>query len=212
MGTAISQAIDLFSNDAADAADAGCGFDPRRIAEYRAQLLKYARWMLGNNAAAEDAVQETLLAALQSPSGFAGRSSVKTWLVGILKHKVYDTFQRQAREVSLQREDDDGGEAIDAWYDRVGHLKQPLQNWGDPEAALCQQRFFDVLESCIAQLPANSARVFTMRELLGMETEEICAALGITPNNCFVMLYRARMRLRALLQEHWFGESARARG
>lgn len=183
--------------------------DPRELEQYRSALIRYAQWLLGNRAAAEDAVQETLLAALQSPDSFAGRSSTKTWLFGILKHKVADTFRRQAREVPLE-DDSTLTSAADTAsnYKDDGHWKEDSTEWNDPEAALTQKKFFEVLERCIEKLPKNTARVFTMREVMGMDTDEICTAVGITPNNCFVMLHRARMSLRTLLEENWFGNPA----
>jgi RNA polymerase sigma-70 factor (ECF subfamily) len=187
------------SDDAAERS--GKSIDPQALMQYRPQLLKHARWMLRDSAAAEDAVQETLLAALQPASSFSGRSSVRTWLFGILRHKLADAFRRQARELPLEEE------TVDELYQEDGHLQRAPAEWSNPEAALTQQRFFEVLERCVAKLPPNMARVFTMRDVMGMETAQICEALGITQNNCFVMLCRARMALRGLLEEHWFGHA-----
>jgi RNA polymerase sigma-70 factor (ECF subfamily) len=189
------------------AADGGCATGARELEQYRNSLQRYAYWLLGNRAAAEDAVQETLLVALQSPQTFAGRSSLRTWLFGILKHKVADTFRRQAREVALE---DDGDECTRprALFTADGQWREPTADWGDPEATLSQRRFYEVLETCIDRLPKTTARVFTMREIMGMTTDEICAAVGITPNHCFVILHRARTALRELLQDHWFGAAA----
>ena len=98
-------------------------FDPARAEEYRAYLMRYALLQLRDQTAAEDAVQETLLAALQTASNFAGRSSVKTWLVGILKHKIIDTHRRQAREQPLARPDGEEGEPdiAEAAFAEDGH-------------------------------------------------------------------------------------------
>jgi RNA polymerase sigma-70 factor (ECF subfamily) len=187
-------------------------FDPRLLEPLRPSLTRYARWLLGNDAAAEDAVQETMLAALQSPESFAGRSKAKTWLFGILKHKVADTFRRQGREQPLPDDsDDDPRTDGSGLFMENGHWREPPSNWGDPEAAFSQARFFEVLESCIEELPKNTARVFTLRELMGMETDEICEAVGITPGNCFVILHRARTMLRGLLEQRWFGAARPSR-
>lgn len=182
--------------------------DPRQLEQYRAPLTRYATWLLGSSAAAEDAVQDTLLAALQNADGFAGRSSLKTWLFGILKHKIADNFRRQSREVPLP--DDSATETTEPshLYLEDGHWREPPSNWGDPEATLNQRHFFEVLERGIERLPKNTARVFTMRELMGMETDEICSAVGITSSNCFVMLHRARSMLRSYLEQEWFGAQA----
>jgi RNA polymerase sigma-70 factor (TIGR02943 family) len=183
------------------------GADAHDLEQYRTALTRYAQWLLGCREAAQDAVQDTLLAALHAPRSFAGRSSVRTWLFGILKHKVMDTFRRQAREVPLEDDsEDDGGDENRFLAD--GHWRKPPASWGDPEQALNQKRFFEVLERCIDRLPKNTARVFTMREILGMETGEICKTVGISQENCFVILHRARMTLRGYLERDWAGQVA----
>jgi RNA polymerase sigma-70 factor (ECF subfamily) len=175
-------------------------------------LMKYALMQLRNVAAAEDAVQETLLAALRSGESFAGQSSVKTWLVGILKHKIVDTIRRQSREQPLDIEEGDGSlEEFGAPFKEDDHLREPAGEWSDPEAALSQRRFFEVVERLLEDLPKKTARVFKMREVIGLDTEEICETLGITQSNCWVMLHRARAALRAGLEQQWFGGEATAR-
>ena len=187
--------------------------DPLELEKYRPQLVKFAMLQLRNAAAAEDAVQETLVAAIQSAASFAGQSSVKTWLVGILKHKIFDAIRRQSREQPLELSSDETGvDDLQALLFREnGHYQERPANWGDPDAALTQRRFFEVLERCLGDLPRNTARVFTMREVMGLETDEICKELGITPSNCWVLLYRARMALRGCLEQRWFGIGAAAK-
>jgi len=187
------------------------GIDPLELEKYRPQLLKFAMLQLRNATTAEDVVQETMLAALQSGGSFAGQSSVKTWLVGILKHKIIDTIRRQSREQPLDLGADEVSlEDLGALFQDDGHFQDQPADWGDPEAALTQRRFFEVLERCMAGLPKNTARVFTMREVMGLDTDEICKDVGITPSNCWVLLYRARMALRGCLEQRWFGAKASA--
>jgi RNA polymerase sigma-70 factor, ECF subfamily len=164
-----------------------------QIEGQRPYLLRYATLQLRNAEAAEDAVQETLLAALAGEAGFSGRSSLRTWLTGILKHKIVDAMRRTSRE-------------LDALFVGDGHWRDPPATWDDPDRALEQKQFFVALEMCLERLPARTARAFLMREHLGLETEEICKELGITSTNCWVMLYRARMTLRQCLEVTWFGE------
>lgn len=182
------------------------GIDALELQKHRPQLLKFAMLQLRNAAVAEDAVQETLVAALQASSGFAGQSSVKTWLVGILKHKIIDAIRKQSREQPLGTADDeiDIHDLQDAVYREDGHFREDPADWGDPEAALRQRKFFEVLERCMEGLPKKTARAFMMREVMGLETEEICKDLGITSTNCWVLLYRARMALRECLEGRWF--------
>jgi RNA polymerase sigma-70 factor (ECF subfamily) len=179
----------------------------------RPALMRFARRALRNAADAEDVVQETLAAAIASPDAFDGRSSRMTWLLGILKHKIVDVYRRQARETSLEDgAGPDGLDDSDALFTHAGHWAESPASWGSPETALAQRDFLQVLEGCIACLPERMARAFTMRDVLELEVGEICEALGISENHCFVMLHRARMRLRLLLEQRWFGLPAASRG
>lgn len=178
----------------------------QQLESLRPQLLRFARTQLRNEAWAEDAVSETVLAALERPQAFGGQSQLKTWLVGILKHKVVDQLRRHGREMRAEPEDDiDLDELLFA--DNGGWQTAP-QAWHNPEASLGQQQFFDVLEACMEHLPAQQGRVFLMREWLELEADEICKQLGISATNLWVLLHRARLRLRGCLEQRWFGQTA----
>ena len=175
-----------------------------QIEAQRPYLLRYASMELRNSDAAEDAVQETLLAALAAESSFAGRSNLRTWLTGILKHKIIDSIRRSSRERPLETTDGESTvEDFDALFDETGHWHEPPQAW--PEQALEEKQFLQALEKCLAALPARTGQVFLMREHLGFETDDICKELGITATHCWVLLYRARMSLRDCLQKGWLG-------
>lgn len=170
----------------------------------RPQLLKYARLQLRNPAWAEDAVSETLLAALEKPQAFAGQSQLKTWLIGILKHKLIDQIRRNSREISSSTSEEDGIDLDELLFKPDGHWREMPQDWGDPEQALRQLEFMKVLEACVDHLPGQQGRLFMMREWLELESDEICKVLAISPTNLWVMLHRARLRLRECLQLNWF--------
>ena len=175
----------------------------------RPQLMRFAHAQLRNDAWAEDAVSETVLAALAKPQAFAGQSQLKTWLVGILKHKLIDQIRRHGREVSATTDED--GEDIDALlFNDGGMWREAPAEWGDPEATLGQRQFFEVLEVCVEELPGVQGRIFMMREWLELGTEEICKELKITPTNAWVLLHRARLRRQMCLQQRWFGQRAAA--
>ncbi|MBI1942157.1 MAG: sigma-70 family RNA polymerase sigma factor [Betaproteobacteria bacterium] len=176
-----------------------------QVESLRPYLLRYAGLQLRNAEAAEDAVQEALLAALAGQAGFAGRSNLRTWLTGILKHKIVDAIRKSGREVRAPGAEEEGAE-FDALFDERGHWAQPPGAWEHPEGALEQKQFLAALEACLRALPERTARAFMMREHLGLETGEICKELGITATHCWVMLYRARMALRLCLQENWFAK------
>ena len=174
----------------------------REVETLRPQLMRFARSQLRNDAWAEDAVSDTLLAALERPQSFSGQSQLKTWLVGILKHKVVDQLRRHTREATVLV-GDDGEDLDDALFDESGHWRDMPREWGNPEATLGQRQFFEVLEMCVDLLPPVQGRVFLMREWLELETDEICKELSITATNLWVLLHRARLRLRECLQSRW---------
>jgi RNA polymerase sigma-70 factor (ECF subfamily) len=176
------------------------------IEKHRAYLLRYASLQLRSPEAAEDAVQETLLAALAGGSGFAGRSNLRTWLTGILKHKIVDAIRRSSREQPLEPGEtgDEMGE-FDALFKDNGHWVERPAAWDEPDSALEQKQFLVALEKCLEGLPKRTARAFLMREHMGCGTEEICQELGVTSTHCWVLLYRARMALRQCLEQSWFG-------
>ena len=176
-----------------------------QVESLRPYLLRFAALQLRDAAAAEDAVQDALLAALAGEANFAGRSNLRTWLTGILKHKIVDTIRRQSRErpVSDLDAEGDAGE-FDGLFDGRGHWQEAPDAWEQPEGALGQKQFLAALEACLRALPQRTAQVFMMREHLGLETSEICKELGITSTHCWVMLHRARMALRLCLELNWF--------
>jgi RNA polymerase sigma-70 factor (ECF subfamily) len=190
------------------AGPASTAVDVRDLETHRQALFKFAMLQLRNESHAEDCVQETMIAAIQGAARFSGSSSVRTWLVGILKHKIIDHFRKASREQQFDaNEDETSLDDFDVLFKTDGHFIDEPQAWANPEAALSQAKFFETLERCMEGLPKNTARVFMLREVMGTDTDEICRELSITSNNCWVLLYRARMALRDCLQQRWFGAS-----
>jgi RNA polymerase sigma-70 factor (TIGR02943 family) len=190
------------------------------LAQHRTYLLRFARLQLRNDAWAEDAVSDTLLAALSKPQAFENKSQLKTWLIGILKHKVIDVLRMQTREASINFDTDGDGndsEELDAlMFKPDGHYVSTPMDWdsanpnlGDhPEKNLSTQQFFRVLEACTEKLPAAQGRIFLMREWLELSVDDICKELDLTSTNLYVQLHRARLRLRECLELNWFGLAA----
>lgn len=187
---------------------AGGAPDEAGIEAHRDYLLRYARLQLRDATAAEDAVQETLLAALQNRAGYSGRSSLRTWLTGILKHKIVDHLRRQAREQPLEGAHGEatgaGADLADAVFADDGHWRDFPTHWKAPDTSLEHAEFWRVFEACVETMPARAARAFVMREILELSTAEICKELGISATNCWVMLHRARLALRECFQNRWF--------
>ena len=184
--------------------------DPERwVEEHGDYLFKYALSRLRDTAQAEDLVQEAFLAALKGAAGFQGRSAERSWLVGILKNKIYDHFRRASRETSFadmefySDEERDrfisDGPFKDGWIHEAGP-----QEWSDPGASLDNEAFWKAYRDCSNKLPKNVRTVFHLREVDDVESKDICAMLNITDNNLWVMLHRARMALRRCLESNWF--------
>lgn len=176
------------------------------VAQSRTYLLKFARLQLRDEAWAEDVVSETLLAALAKPQAFAARSQLRTWLVGILKHKIVDVLRQRGREVTLDSgSEDDTADPLEHMAFKVdGHFAERPAEWGNPEQDLGSRQFMTILEACTEKLPPVQGRLFLMREWLELSSEEICKELALTPTNLYVQLHRARLRLRECLELNWF--------
>jgi len=168
-------------------------------------LFRYAWIRVRDRSLAEDMVQEALLAAFRGRDSFSGRSAERTWLVGILKHKIADHFRRKARE-GLQDEPFLQENLGRGPFDESGHWAPGPADWGTDPADLARQaEFLEHLRRCLSDLPASQASAFTLREVDGMGTGEICKILEVSETNLWVILHRARMRLRACLETNWFG-------
>jgi RNA polymerase sigma-70 factor (ECF subfamily) len=130
-----------------------------------------------------------------------------------LKHKVIDHFRKSSVEVNASDltpwdEEDDRD-----YFDSNGHWKRPLQEWKESPANLVEsQEFWKTFQACLSGLPEAHRRAFTLKELDGLEGEEICEVLSVTPNNFWVMLHRARSRLRKCLDATWFHVTSKEGG
>lgn len=172
---------------------------------HRADLLRIARLQLWDEHLAADVVQETFLAALKSGATFAGKSKLKTWLIGILKFKIADALRARAKDpISISDlEEETDTQDIDALFDEQGLWRSRPKTWDDPAFIAGQRDFLRIMDLCLEKLPPNTARVFIFRELFGMESEEICDVASISRNHLGVLLYRARMSLRRCLEINW---------
>ena len=184
--------------------------DQAFLADIRRDMLRFADMQLRDKGLAEDVVQEALAAAIQGRERFASRASLRTWVLAILRNKIIDALRQRVRERAVFEADSDAAADLDAYFDGRQHWAEDTRpsDWATPQQAMENKRFWEVFEACLYRLPEPSARIFTMREVLGFDTEEICAVLSITTNNCWVQLHRARLALRACLGSRWFGEAA----
>ena len=177
------------------------------LGSFRREMLRFAHLQLRDQASAEDAVQETMLAALEGAARFAERAKLKTWAFSILRHKIVDIIRRRVREpIHVPVDEEIDGADFDPLFKSNGHWQRDSRpsDWGNPEKSFENQNFWMVFEACLQRLPPATARVFMMREMLGLETSEICQELSMSSNNCWVVLHRARMALRLCLEQKWF--------
>ncbi|HRD88872.1 MAG TPA: sigma-70 family RNA polymerase sigma factor, partial [Accumulibacter sp.] len=162
----------------------------------RREMLRFATLQLRDQASAEDAVQEAMLAALQGADRFGERARLKTWVFSILRNKIVDIIRRRVREPAYEDPLNEIDEAdFDPLFQGNGHWQRDTRpsDWGNPERSFENRSFWAVFDACMNRLPPGTARVFMMREMLGLETDEICAELSMSSNNCWVVLHRARM-------------------
>lgn len=172
----------------------------QEISEFRSDMLRFAQLQLRDPHLAEDAVQEAITAALQ-PGKFEQRSQLRTWVFAILRNKIIDIIRERSRHpVDTYTED----EELDDQFKPNGHWRRDQRpaDWHHPEASFANQQFWVIFEICLNELPENPARVFMMREHLGLEVKEICEELSISESNCWVLMHRARMRLRKCLENN----------
>lgn len=168
------------------------------LGEHRPWLLRQATWRLGaESSAADDVVQETLLAAWSSRDQLRGAPS-RGWLAGILRHKVSDHWRRTPPP-ELEHRIDCAPEDFDA----TGHWIGLGPEWGSPEEILEAEGFWKVLELCSRILPVQMYRAFSLREIDDLSVPEICQTLGISESNCHVLLHRARLKLRGCVGSKW---------
>ena len=170
------------------------------VDRYTEILYLYAVMRVSRPELAEDLVQETFLAAIQGWQNFSGRSSEKTWLIGILRHKISDHF----RKIGVRTEKEDKAWQTE-YFNRHQTWKDKMLNWNeDPESLAENGEFWRVLLKCLKGLSTAMSQVFVLRELEGINADEICNRLEISETNLWVRLHRARLQLRRCLQVNWF--------
>lgn len=170
------------------------------VDRYADARFHFAKARVKDRAAAEDLVQDTFVAAVRSQKRYTGRSSEKTWLFGILKHKLIDHYRKQKNVVNVNDFIEDPDQ-METFFNVKGGWQLRPAHWStNPGKAHETKEFLDHLFRCLSGLPKRAADVFTHREIDGLSTTEICKVLGISENNCWVILYRARMLLRKCLE------------
>ena len=162
-------------------------------------LYNYALGQLRDTGDAEDVVQETFLAALKAQNGFAGRSSERTWLVSILRHKICDHFRRKYRERCVPCDSQPTKNGAPSIEESMLWVHETAAECLLPDRRMELNEFRSALESALGLLPARIAQAFTMYEVEECSGREVCRRMEISEANLWVMLHRARKQLRSLL-------------
>jgi RNA polymerase sigma-70 factor, ECF subfamily len=180
-------------------------FNPQKLFQDHSDALHaYARQRLHRHELCEDVVQETLLAAIQAADTFAGRSQQRTWLIGILRHKIADHFRKAStrHETPLSALRD--GQGTLGLYSLKGKWHPSPKSWGNaPNDILEREDFWRIYEVCRSKLPPTLAQCYVLRELEEIPPAEVCKILDISPTNLSVRMHRARLLLRHCLETNW---------
>ncbi|MFA7351602.1 MAG: sigma-70 family RNA polymerase sigma factor [Methylotenera sp.] len=173
----------------------------------RPDMTRFAYLLLRDQHAVEDVIQETMLTAIEKQDGFKNKSSLKTWLFSILRNKTIDALRRGKREVNistLSNDEDDGLEEVLFNHHGAWNMETKPNTWSNPDASFEQKQFWAVFDACLNHLPAQTSRIFMMREFLEFDVDDICKELNLSTSNCWVVLHRARTKLRLCLDTKWF--------
>lgn len=177
-------------------------------------VLSFTRIQLGTgfDEDAQDIAQEVMLAAYQHREQFSGRAMLKTWVFSIVKNKVIDHLrQKKRRDVVFVTapEEMEMDVLFEAQFDSSGHWHKDAidERWPTPEESLEQEAFYDVLQVCLYNLPTNTARVFMMNQILGLDATEVQSQCGLSASNYYTVMHRAREGLRQCLQLRWFDDA-----
>ncbi len=185
------------------------------VTRYHRALIRSAMGYVADREVAEEVVQDTWMAVINGLDLFEGRSSLRTWIFGIMIHKAKDRGVREKRHMTFscfESADDDGEDTIDPsrfhqsgeW---AGHWAFPPQPWDDqtPEKLLASQQAVNAMNKAIEALPKTLRDVLILRDVEGVEAKEVCEILKITEKNLYVRLHRARERVRQAVETYLAG-------
>ena len=185
----------------------------RLVDRWSPTMLRVARSFVDSPQSAEDVVQDAWLGMLSGLATFEGRSSLRTWTFSILVNRARTRGAREARTLPrspLATEDQLAADDLLAGPDG-----EPVRTWSSidaqsrwdaaPESVVLSKEILFQVDRALSALPPRQRQVVTMRDVCGMSTEEVCAALDITPANQRVLLHRARAILRTALAGYYRG-------
>lgn len=175
-------------------------------------LYRYALLRVGKSQVAEDLVQETILGALRSRDTYSGKAAERTWFVAILRHKILNHIRQAAKRES---EEPEAGldQVQEFFFTKRGKWQDKPSAWGiEPDRIAEQGEFWEVFRRCLSGLPTSAGHAYLLREMDQLPSDKICKVLGISENNLWTRLHRARMMLRRCLEDNWFSKGAERAG
>ena len=178
--------------------------------QYGDLLFRYARIRVADRSNCEELVQETFLAALTGKENFKGQCEFATWLVSILKHKIMDHFRRQERNQTDSLPDDS---LVEGMFGRLGKWKKFPRRWHiDPHDSAMESEVLPALQRCLDGLPESQRQAFVLNIIDEQKSEEVCKTLQVSSTNLYVLLHRARLRLRDCLEKKGIGQAGAVKG
>ena len=177
------------------------------VDNYSDYLFSFAISRVSDREMSKDLVQETFLSALKAYDKFKGNSSVKTWLVSILNRKIIDYYRKNSKKIEYNTLDSDSPFVKDKFLHGAWEKERQPLDWGMGDEDLSgNDDFIKVLRYCISLLPENLRGVFLEKSLGEESTQEICKEFDISASNLWVIIHRARLRLRECIENGWFNK------
>ncbi len=179
--------------------------DPKHwVDNYGDYLYNYAYSRVNYSEVAEDLVQETFVAAWKSREGFQGRSAEKTWLISILKRKIIDHYRKASNRKEVTASQFTSPFEEDGPFEGHWIMEKAPKDWHlQMEEPMRQEEFRKILADCLADLPPKWHSVFVLKFMEEAKSEEVCKELGCTPSNLWVMIHRAKLKMRACIETNW---------
>ena len=174
------------------------------VKRYGDVLYNYAVYRVFSSPMAEDLVQETFLSAFDARESFKGNSTERTWLIAILKRKIIDYFRKKSQKDNKEISEEyhyfnPEGEAKKGWI-----AEKLPEEWSlNIEQVIENKELYDILNRCLSHLPAQWAACFSLKSIEEIPSEEVCKEMDITPSNLWVILHRARLKLRECFEKFW---------
>ncbi len=174
------------------------------VDKYGDYLYGFAMSRLRNPEAAQDCVQDTLLAGIKALKSFDGSRDIKFWLRGIMRNKIVDQIRKSIKENKVDIEAEDEALLESFWFKYSGIATTNPDPWQfNPRKYYDNSEFWVVFDSCIKEVKEPARQAFILRVLEDKTTEEVCKLLDVTPNYLWVLLHRARQQLKQLLETNW---------